>query len=332
MKIKKTFNMLAAVCLGALLLTGLTGCGVPKNKVFSTDDLPGKTIGVQSGTTGQSYALELEKSPAEGKPAAKVIDYKMGSDAIEALIKGELDCVIIDNEPAKHFILQNDTLQILPDIFVNEYYAIAVNKSENALTAELNIAMNELINDGTVEKILANYIGDSAGSFQYKSPENVNRKPSASQPVSADTEKRVAKDDAQMQTNNPAMPTRVLENGTRINLHFGDTVLPGILNDCDTAKALIEMLPYTVHMNSYSHDFCGVMPDSLPYNEDEVHYGWLNGDIDYAIDAPYFTILHSDEDISERYGYQVNIGVLDCELSQIRELTGSYDVLIELAD
>ena len=145
-------------------------------------------------------------------------------------------------------------------------------------------------------------------------------------------EKRVAKDDAQMQTDNPAMPTRVIENGTRINLHFGDTVLPGILNDCDTAKALIGMLPYTVHMNSYSHDFCGVMPDELPYNETEVHYGWLNGDIDYAIDAPYFTILHSDEEISEQYGYQVNIGVLDCELSQIRGLSGSYDVLIELAE
>ncbi len=146
------------------------------------------------------------------------------------------------------------------------------------------------------------------------------------------TEKRVAKDTAQMQTDDPAMPTRVIENGTRINLHFGDTVLPGILNDCDTAKALIEMLPYTVHMNSYSHDFCGVMPDELPYNEDEVHYGWLNGDIDYAINAPYFTILHSDEDNSEQYDYQVNIGVLDCELSRIRNLSGSYDVLIELAE
>lgn len=149
---------------------------------------------------------------------------------------------------------------------------------------------------------------------------------------SQEPEKRAAKDDAQMQTDDPAMPTRVIENGTRINLHFGDTVLPGILNDCDTARALIDMLPYTVHMNSYSHDFCGVMPDDLPYNEDEVHYGWLNGDIDYAINAPYFTILHSDEDISEQYGYQVNIGVLDCELSQIRELSGSFDVLIELAE
>ena len=171
---------------------------------------------------------------------------------------------------------------------------------------------------------------DAAQADQAGAP-SVSNSDEAS-PEKQEPEKRVAKDDAQMQTDDPAMPTRVIENGTRINLHFGDTILPGILNDCGTAKALIDMLPYTVHMSSYSHDFCGVMPDELPYNEDEVHHGWLNGDIDYAIDAPYFTILHSDEDISERYGYQVNIGVLDCELSQIRELSGSYDVLIELAE
>lgn len=149
---------------------------------------------------------------------------------------------------------------------------------------------------------------------------------------SGDAAHRVAKDDAVMQTESPGMSTRILEDGTKINLHFGDTVLPGILNDSETAQALIDMLPYTVHMNSYSHDFCGVMPDELPYEESEVHYGWLNGDIDYAIDAPYLTILHSDEDISEQYGYQVNIGVLDCELERIRDLNGSYDVLIELAE
>lgn len=148
----------------------------------------------------------------------------------------------------------------------------------------------------------------------------------------AEETKRTAKDDANMQTEDPDMPTRVLEEGTRINMHFGDVVIPGILNDSDTAQALIELLPYTVKMNSYSHDFCGVMPDDLPYNEDEVHYGWLNGDIDYAINAPYFTILHSDEDVSEQYGYQVNIGVIDCDLAKIRDLSGSYDVLIELAE
>ena len=145
------------------------------------------------------------------------------------------------------------------------------------------------------------------------------------------TGKKVAKDGANMQTDDPDMPTRVITEGTKVNIHFGDVVIPGILNDSETAQALIAKLPYTVHMNSYSHDFCGVT-EELPYNEDEVHYGWLNGDIDYAIDAPYFTILHSDEDNSEQYGYQVNIGVITCELSKIRELSGSYDVLIELAE
>lgn len=148
----------------------------------------------------------------------------------------------------------------------------------------------------------------------------------------AEEAKRTARDDALVQTENPEMPTRLLEGGTRINMQFGDTVLPGRLNDSETAQALIELLPYTVHLNSYSHDFCGIMPDDLPYNESQVHYGWLNGDIDYAIDAPYFTILHSDEDISEQYGSQVNIGVLDCELDRIRDLSGSYDVLITLAE
>lgn len=134
------------------------------------------------------------------------------------------------------------------------------------------------------------------------------------------------------QTDDPNMPTGVIENGTPINMHFGMTVIPGVLNDSDTAKALIEKLPYTVHMSSYSHDFCGVMPEELPYKEDEVHFGWLNGDIDYAIDAPYFTILHSDEESSEQYGSQVNIGVISCELAEIRNLRGDYDVRIELAE
>ncbi len=148
--------------------------------------------------------------------------------------------------------------------------------------------------------------------------------------VSAETAKKVARDGAKMQTENRAMPTRVIENGTKIVMHFGDTVIPGVLNDSETARALIAKLPYTVRMNSYSHDFCGVT-EELPYKESEVHYGWLNGDIDYAINAPYFTILHSDEENSEQYGYQVNIGVITCELEKIRALRGNYDVRIELA-
>ena len=148
--------------------------------------------------------------------------------------------------------------------------------------------------------------------------------------ASAESGKRVAKDGAQMQTDDPTMPTRLpLENGTKILLHFGDTVIPGVLNDSETAQALIAKLPYTQHMSRYSHDFCGVTED-LPYNEEEEHYGWLNGDIDYATDAPYFTILFEDQDESEIYGSQVNIGVITCPLADIAALNGSYDVLIEL--
>jgi len=147
--------------------------------------------------------------------------------------------------------------------------------------------------------------------------------------ASAESGKRVAKDGAQMQTDDHTMPTRLPpENGTKILLHFGDTVIPGVLNDSETAQALIAKLPYTQHMSRYSHDFCGVTED-LPYNEEE-HYGWLNGDIDYATDAPYFTILFEDQDESEIYGSQVNIGVITCPLSDIAALNGSYDVLIEL--
>ena len=133
----------------------------------------------------------------------------------------------------------------------------------------------------------------------------------------AEGDHRVAKDGAQMQT------------GTKILLHFGDTVIPGVLNDSETAQALIAKLPYTQHMSRYSHDFCGVTED-LPYNADEEHYGWLNGDIDYATDAPYFTILFEDQDESEIYGNQVNIGVITCPLADIAALEGSYDVVIEL--
>ena len=74
------------------------------------------------------------------------------------------------------------------------------------------------------------------------------------------------------------------------------------------------------------------MEQPLPYREEEVHYGWLNGDIDFARDGNYFTILFDDERHSEQYGHQINIGVLDCPLSKIAELRGSFDVRIELAE
>lgn len=154
----------------------------------------------------------------------------------------------------------------------------------------------------------------------------------AADTAQAEETRRVASDGAQMQTDDPSMPTRVLEEGTRINMHFGDTVIPGILNDSTTAQAFIDMLPLTVHESRYSHDFCGSMGDFLPFDKEDERFGWLNGDIAIGTNVPWFTILFDDEEISEQYGNLVNIGVIDCELSAISSLRGSYDVLIELAE
>ena len=67
---------------------------------------------------------------------------------------------------------------------------------------------------------------------------------------------KVAKDGADMQTEDKSMPTRIpMEGGTKINMYFGDTLITGVLNDCDTAKAFIEKLPMTQHVSRYSHDF-----------------------------------------------------------------------------
>lgn len=127
------------------------------------------------------------------------------------------------------------------------------------------------------------------------------------------------------------MATRTVENGTAITLKIGNTVIPATLNNSTSSKELLSRLPYTVHLNRFSHDYCGVMEDPLKYDEKDVHYGWMNGDIDFARDGNYFTILFEDEEKSKIYGHQVNLGKVDCDLSVIKGLGSSIDVLIELA-
>lgn len=188
---------------------------------------------------------------------------------------------------------------------------------------------SENANAGTQAEAGTQASADTQAESEARQPEQENN---GTNQTNNDTMKKVARDGADMQTEDKSMPTRIpMEGGTKINLYFGDTLITGVLNDSVTAQALIEKLPMTQHMSRYSHDFCGVTED-LPYHEDEVHYGWLNGDIDYAINAPYFTILFEDEDASEQYGDQVNIGVITSPLSDIAALEGSYDVRIELAE
>jgi len=129
---------------------------------------------------------------------------------------------------------------------------------------------------------------------------------------------------------NKGYATRTLENGTKIKLVVGETVIPAALNDSKSSQALIARLPYTVQLQRYEHDYCGVMREPLPYDENDKRKGWLNGDIAFAVDGDYFTILYKDEDISRQFDGIVNLGVLSAPLSVMDALDRSITVRIEL--
>ena len=119
--------------------------------IASADDLEGKLIGVQQGTTGHLYC-------ADDFGEENVIPYANGATAVQALLQGKVDCVVIDQEPAKAFVEANEGLKILETAYTTEDYAAAVSKDNPALTAALNSALQELKDDGTIQGILDKYI------------------------------------------------------------------------------------------------------------------------------------------------------------------------------
>ena len=119
--------------------------------VAKADDLAGKTIGVQMGTTGDIYVSDVE--------GAKVERFNKGADAVLALTQGKVDAVVIDNQPAKAFVAQNPGTKSLDDPFENEEYAICLKKGSE-LTAKFNDALKELKTDGTIDTIIKKYISE----------------------------------------------------------------------------------------------------------------------------------------------------------------------------
>ena len=115
--------------------------------IASADDLEGKLIGVQQGTTGHLYC-------ADDFGEDNVIPYANGATAVQALLQGKVDCVVIDQEPAKAFVEANEGLKILETAYTTEDYAAAVSKDNPAL----NSALQELKDDGTIQGILDKYI------------------------------------------------------------------------------------------------------------------------------------------------------------------------------
>ena len=138
--------------------TGVQVIIVPEGSDIATvDDLANdKMIGVQDGTTGYIYC----SSPVEdgGYGEDHVTSYPNGAMAIEALKGGKVDAVVIDNEPAKAFVAANEGLKILDTEYIVENYAIGISKDNPGLRDAVDKALQELIADGSVQKIVDKYI------------------------------------------------------------------------------------------------------------------------------------------------------------------------------
>ncbi|MDE6752946.1 MAG: transporter substrate-binding domain-containing protein [Eubacterium sp.] len=111
-------------------------------------------VGAQISTTGDIY---FGDDIANGDTTCTLEEYQTGADAVAALVTGKIDAVIIDNEPAKSFVAANSGLKILDTEYANEDYAIAFPKN-SALVEDVNKVLEELIADGTVQKIVDKYI------------------------------------------------------------------------------------------------------------------------------------------------------------------------------
>ncbi len=137
--------------------TGIQVIIVPEDSdIASVEDLEGKLIGTQRGTTGYIYASDTPENGGFGDE--NVIAYDNGITAVQALQNGQVDCVIIDSAPAQSFVDSNPGLKILDTEYVLENYAIGLAKGNAALLEAVNAALAELTADGTVQAIIDKYI------------------------------------------------------------------------------------------------------------------------------------------------------------------------------
>jgi len=131
---------------------GIQSIIVPEGSEIKTaDDLAGHMIGVQESTTGHIYC-------EDDFGADNITAYANGATAVQALLTGQVDCVVIDNTPAQEFVKANEGLKILDTAYAEEDYAAAISKDNEALLKAFNTVLDAKIADGSVQKIIDKYI------------------------------------------------------------------------------------------------------------------------------------------------------------------------------
>ncbi len=168
MRPMRKWQILCFVMLLTISTCWMTSCGKQEKEttgkeITKVEDLAGSHIGVQLGTTGDIFASPYKE---EGSTIER---YNKAADAIQALKLGRIDCVVLDENPAKKFVENNPELGILTEKFAVEEYAICISKKNPELRAKIDEAIGQIKADGTLDKITKNYIGDDTkGKFPYE--------------------------------------------------------------------------------------------------------------------------------------------------------------------
>ena len=195
--------------------------------IQALEDLAGKTVGVQLGTTGDLLMSEEVGEGEDKLGIAGVEQYNKAADAVQALLTNKIDAVCIDDQVAKNFVAANpDELTMLDTAFAEESYAIAVSKDNPELTEKLNGAIAELKEDGTLDAILNKYIAKEEGATGYVSPEGTEY-PNGT---------------LVMATNAAFDPYEYIENGEIVGI------------DAEFAKALCDKLGYDLQIEDMEFD------------------------------------------------------------------------------
>lgn len=195
--------------------------------IQTLEDLAGKVVGVQLGTTGDLLMSEEVGEGEDKLGIAGVEQYNKGADAVQALLTNKIDAVCIDDQVAKKFVEANpDELTTLDTAFSEESYAIAISKENPDLTEAFNTAIAELKADGTLDAILDKYIAKVEGAEGYTTPEGTEY-PNGT---------------LVMATNAAFEPYEYIENGEIVGI------------DAEFGKALCDKLGYELQIEDMEFD------------------------------------------------------------------------------
>ena len=155
---KESVNFSTTYATGVQSIIVKEGSDIKSFDDFFNEDGTVKNImiGVQQDTTGDIYCSDTVENGGVGEE--HVTQFKTGNDAVQALVSGKVDAVIIDNEPAKSYVSVNEGLTILETAYTEEEYAICVAKENTALLEAIDSALASLKAEGKIDEVIGKYI------------------------------------------------------------------------------------------------------------------------------------------------------------------------------